>query len=171
MALQLPDQSRYTGFIPKDMYDSYVANQAAYAGKPTPYHYYQYYGIPYKVSYANPYQLIDYVDTATALPIPGMTLPGAPGVTIIVPSVITPPSPNMQLPGQGIPDPAKIITPQPVITTPTPVTSYTPVSNREASAGGTSGFGSVQAWAMAGIALAMAATWGATRKRKRKARV
>jgi len=174
MAVILPDQSVYTGFIPKDLYEPYLkAYQAGlYAGKPIPYHYYQYYGIPYKVSYANPYQLIDYVDKATALPIPGQPIPGVPiDVPIVIPPNIKPPAPGMDLPGQGIPQPVSPITiigvvpptytPSPINPNPPPTTTPTP---------GTDGFGSVQAWAMAGIALAMAVTWGASHRRKSKKR-
>lgn len=163
MNAQLPDQSAYTGFIPKDLYNSFVKNKALYdqQGKSYPYHYYQYYGIPYKVYYGDPYTLIDYVDVSTPVYNPVVGIPGLPpGVTIVVGDT-TPPSPDMILPGMGVPDPNKKA-PQPVTPTPTPVTTTTPAT-------GTGGFGgNAAAWAWVGMITAIA--YGFAHIRRRKAR-
>ena len=172
MGAQLPDQSVYTGFIPKDLYNQFLGNKALYdqQGKSYPYHYYQYYGIPYKVSYGDPYTLIDYVDVSTPVYNPVVGVPGVPpGVTIVVaPPVITPPSFDMTLPGMGVPDPNKV--PQPVITTPTPVTVTVPITTPGTDTGsGTGGFGgNAAAWAWIGMIVAIG--YGFSNIRRRKAR-
>ena len=169
MSAQLPDQSVYTGFIPKDLYNQFVGNKALYdqQGKAYPYHYYQYYGISYKVSYGDPYTLIDYVDVSTPIYTPGTTIPGVPpGVTIVAPPVITPPSIDMTLPGMGIPDSGKVAVPQPV--KPTPILVNVPVTT-PGTGTGTGGFGgNAAAWAWIGMIVAIG--YGFSHIRRRKAR-
>lgn len=144
MTAQLPDQTKFTGFIPKDLYNSFLSAKGSYdrLGRTYPYFYYQYYGIPYKVWYGDPFTLIDYVDTATAVYDPTVGIPGiSPDVEIVV-GDITPPSPDMIIPGFGIP----AVT-SPGYTAPIP-TSQAPAP---VGSGSGSGSGSVAGWALAGI--------------------
>ena len=190
MSAQLPDQTKYTGFIPKDLYNDFLKNKALYdqRGAAYPTHYYQYYGIPYKVWYGDPFTLIDYVDSATARYDPAI---GLPGVTApIVVANLEPPSPDMVIPGFGIPDPRKIepiipgipgstidntkglttITPQPY--TPTPISINTGGPDL-GSGQDTGGFGispAALAWAALGTAIAYGYTHVRRRSKARAAR-
>lgn len=56
----LPDQTIYTGYVPKDLYGQYKTNEAIYKslGKPAPDHFFFDQGSQYKVNYNAPYSPI-----------------------------------------------------------------------------------------------------------------
>ena len=90
------------GYIPKDLYDNFIANKALYdkAGKPYPMHYISIAGINYQIAYTDPYTIIGYsdnqnnqVETPAIVPTPaqiGQVFDGIIPASDIVPPVLTP---------------------------------------------------------------------------------
>ena len=90
------------GYIPKDLYDNFIANKALYdkAGKPYPMHYISIAGINYQIAYTDPYTIIGYsdnqnnqVETPAIVPTPAQISQYFDGIipaSDIVPPVLTP---------------------------------------------------------------------------------
>ena len=168
------------GYIPKDLYDNFIANKALYdkAGKPYPMHYISIAGINYQIAYTDPYTIIGYsdnqnnqVETPAIVPTPaqiGQVFDGIIPASDIVPPVLTPivyPS-SQPAATPGVPYSPSNPYIVPAISTVSPATSLTvspatstvlPASTASSLTGG-----------MAGVAMLVGAALLLGRKKKKK---